>query len=65
MSMFTVVPFIHELKGKQANRPPAPAPGLPLADHRARPAGPWPGPLAGWQGRGVCDSAAENLPSST
>lgn len=43
MSLFTVVLFVHELKGKQAS--PAPqSPSLPLADHQvARPAGCQPG----------------------
>lgn len=70
MSMFTVVPFVHELKGKQASpAPPPPFLSLPLADHRARCAGPT-GPgagTAGWVAGGVGaggggDSAAKNPP---
>lgn len=63
MSMFTVVPFVHELKGKQASPVPHPPPSLPLADHRARPTGHQLELPAGRQGGCVYDSAAENLQS--
>ncbi|CAK7304363.1 hypothetical protein VULLAG_LOCUS11073 [Vulpes lagopus] len=57
MSMFTVVLFVHELKGKQASPVPATliSACLLLTTQLGvqGPTGPWREPLAGWRGGGV------------